>query len=364
MATVAHPKLATYAPTQADPFDVTKATHLLNRAGFGGTLAEVERVLKLGPYDAVDWLLDFPDAPAEELSQDDLPDLTSVEGYPRNFREYRRLLDMKSKEERMELQQQFQAANRDAVRETMAWWLRRMAYGPFPLQEKLTFFWHGHFTTSARDERSAMLIWEQNECLRRHASGNFRTFVHNISRDPAMLDYLNNTQNKKARPNENYARELMELFTLGIGNYSEKDIKEAARAFTGWAHEGEKFVFRKYDHDFDDKVFFGRKGKWDGSDVIEIILSRKRCANYIGAKIWTYFVTETLDDSLVAALGDAFYDAKYDIRPLLRRVFTSKGFYDPTVIGSQIKSPVQLVVGTIRQLGLEMPSIGTVRNAL
>ncbi|HEV7300276.1 MAG TPA: DUF1800 domain-containing protein [Tepidisphaeraceae bacterium] len=361
---ITHPKLATYTPSQADPFDATKAAHLMNRAGFGGTAAELERVLQLGPQNAVDWLLDFPDAPAEELSQDDMPDLTSVEGYPRNFREYRKLLDMKSREERMELQQQFQAANREAVRETMAWWVRRMAYGPFPLQEKLTFFWHGHFTTSARDERSAMLIWEQNECLRRHAGGNFRAFVHNISRDPAMLDYLNNTQNKKQRPNENYARELMELFTLGIGNYSEQDIKEAARAFTGWAHEGESFVFRKYDHDFDDKVFFGRKGKWDGSDVIEIILSRKRCANYIAAKVWAYFVAEPVDDQLAAALGDVLYDARYDVRPLLRTIFTSKGFYDPKVIGSQIKSPVQLVVGTIRQLGLEMPSVGQLRGAL
>lgn len=358
------PSLAVYTPTADDPFDYTKAAHLLNRAGFGGTPTEIERVVKMGPRDAVDWLLDFPDAPAEELSQDDVPNMSSVEGYPSSFREYRRLLESKPREERMALQQQFQAANREAVRETRAWWIRRMAYGPFPLQEKLTFFWHGHFTTSAVDERSAMLIWNQNETLRRFAAGNFRAFTHNISRDPAMLDYLNNSQNRKGRPNENYARELMELFTLGIGHYSEQDIKEAARSFTGWAHEGEEFVFRKYDHDFDDKTFFGRRGPWDGSDVIEIILSRKRCAEYICSRLWTYFVADPVDPAIAESLGDTLYDAKYDMRPVLRRMFTSKAFYDKSVIGGQIKSPVQLVVGTVRQLGLEMPPVNSLQNAL
>lgn len=361
----AHSMLVPYKPSDVDPFDATKAAHLLNRAGFGGTPAEIERVVQLGPYDAVDWLLDFPDAPAEELSQDDVPNLSAVEGYPRNFREYRRLLDMQpDKGKRMELQQQFQAANREVVREMTSWWLRRMAYGPFPLQEKLTLFWHGHFTTSARDERSAMLMWEQNECLRRHSALNFRTLVHNISRDPAMLDYLNNTQNKKQRPNENYARELMELFTLGIGHYTENDIKEAARAFTGWAHEGESFVFRKNDHDFDEKTFLGRRGTWDGSDVIEIILGSPRCSQYIGAKVWAYLVSETVDDSLADALGDVLLENKYEMRPFLRRILTSRGFYDNATVGNQIKSPVQLMVGTIRLLGLEMPPFGQMNNAL
>ncbi len=359
-----HPSLAVYTPSAVDPFDYTKAAHLLNRAGFGGTPAEIERVMKLGPRNAVDWLLDFPDAPADELSQDDVPNMSAVDGYPTSFREYRKLLESKTREERMALQQQFQAANREAVRETRAWWMRRMAYGPFPLQEKLTFFWHGHFTTSAQDERSAMLIWNQNETLRRFAAGNFRAFTHNISRDPAMLDYLNNSQNKKGRPNENYARELMELFTLGIGHYTEADIKEAARAFTGWAHEGDEYVFRKYDHDFDEKTFFGKRGNWDGSDVIEIILSRKRCSEYIAARLWSYFVADPVDESLAEALGETMYSAKYDLRPVLRQIFTSKGFYDPKVIGSQIKSPIQLVIGTIRQLDLEMPSVGALQNAL
>ena len=145
----------------------------------------------------------------------------------------------------MALRQQLMHANREAIMATVKWWMNRMAYGPHPLQEKLTLFWHGHFTTSAKDEKVATLMWNQNELLRQMAASNFREYVRAISRDPAMLDYLNNTQNRKDHPNENYARELMELFTLGIGNYTEDDIKNSARSFTGWAHDGDDFVFRK-----------------------------------------------------------------------------------------------------------------------
>src|ERR1041384_3715444 len=165
----------------------------------------------------------------------------------------------------------FQAANRQTVFLTLEWWLYRMGNGPYPMQEKLALFWHGHFTTSARDERSALLMWQQNELLRKMAAGNFGKFVAAISRNPAMLDYLNNNQNIKAHPNENYARELMELFTLGIGNYTEDDVKEAARALTGWGHDAEQFVYRRVLHDFGEKKFLGRTGKLDGDDIIKII---------------------------------------------------------------------------------------------
>jgi uncharacterized protein (DUF1800 family) len=195
----------------------------------------------------------------------------------------------------MKYRQMLMRANRQAVSQTGWWWLKRMAYGPHPLQEKLTLFWHGHFTTSAKDERAALLMWNQNELLRRHAAGNFREFVRQVARDPAMIDYLNNQQNRKKKPNENFARELMELFTLGIGNYSERDIKEAARAFTGWAHDGEGFVFRKYDHDDDEKSFFGRHGDFDGDDIIDIILQHHASAKYIGGKLFRCFAYEEVD---------------------------------------------------------------------
>src|SRR5205823_242061 len=197
-------------------------------------------------------------------------------------------------------------ANREAVIATAAWWTRRMGAGQYPLQEKLTLFWHGHFTTSSKDERSSSLMWNQNELLRRNAAGNFRQFVKEISRDPAMLDYLNNQQNRKAHPNENYARELMELFTLGIGNYTEQDIREAARAFTGWAHDGDDYIFRKFDHDEGQKTFFGQRGNFNGDDVIEIILKHPVCAKYISSKLFKFFVYEDpeqpITDNMAAML--------------------------------------------------------------
>jgi hypothetical protein len=350
-----HPLLRPYKPSDDAPFDHIKAAHLLNRAGFGGTPEEIDRVVKMGPQDAVDWLFDFPDAGAEEQSQTDVPDLSSIDGYPKDYREIAQKMRGMTPDERMAYRQLLMRANREAVTETGGWWLRRMAYGPTPLQEKLTLFWHGHFTTSAKDERAALLIWNQNELLRRNAAGNFRGFVQQISRDPAMLDYLNNQQNRKAHPNENYARELMELFTLGIGNYTEFDIREAARAFTGWAHDGDEFIFRKYDHDTGEKRFFGRAGNFDGDDVIDIILAHQACARYITGRFWGHFVYENPEPALTDSLGQLLREDKWEMRPVLRQIFLSQGFYSDKAIGSQIKSPVQLVVGTIRQLGLEMP---------
>ena len=363
MATL-HPLLRPYKPTAEQPFDRVKAAHLLNRAGFGGTEAEIDKVMKLGPQDAIDWMFDFPDAPAEEQSQSDVPDLSAIEGYPRNFREIQQKYRGMTPEERMQYRQMLMRANREAVGETAAWWMKRMADGPYPLQEKLTLFWHGHFTTSAKDERGALLIWTQNELLRRNVSGNFRAYVREISRDPAMLDYLNNQQNRKAHPNENYARELMELFTLGIGNYTEYDIREAARAFTGWAHDGDDFIFRRYDHDDGDKKFFGKKGNFDGDDVIEIILAHPASAKYITSRWWNFFAYEDPEPPMIESLGQLLRESKWEMRPVLRTMFASQAFYSDRAIGSMIKSPVQLVVGTIRLLGLEMPNYRQLQGPL
>ena len=274
----------------------------------------------------------------------------------------------KTEEERKQLRQKFQAANREAVTEVALWWLRRMANGPYPLQEKLTFLWHGHFTTSSKDERSAFLMWNQNEILRRFAAGNFRQYVRTISRDPAMLDYLNNSQNRKAHPNENYARELMELFTLGIGNYTEQDIKESARAFTGWAHDGDEYIFRRGDHDDGDKTFMGRTGKFGGDEVIDIILQNKACAPYVASRFMRWFAFEPDaaggDKDLLAALGDTLEQSNWDMRPMLRQLLVSKAFYSERSVGTQIKSPVQLVVQAVRQLGMEFPAPRVVLGSL
>ena len=264
----------------------------------------------------------------------------------------------------MLLQQRLNQANQEALRATAMWWINRMAHGPYPLHEKLTFFWHGHFTTSARDERSAWLMWQQNETLRQFAAGNFRNFLHSIARDPAMIDYLNNQQNRKKHPNENFAREVMELFTLGIGNYSEADIREGARAFTGWAHDGESYIFRKYDHDDGAKTFLGQRGNFGGDEVLDIILKQRICSTYIASRIWKFFVDDDLDVSVVTALGDELRDGNYELRPVMRTMFNSKAFYDKKVIGGLIKSPVQLIVGTMRAMETKTPEYGRLYNAL
>jgi len=355
-----HPMLSAFEPTAADPFDAVKAAHLLNRAGFGGTPEEVEKVRAMGPAKAADWLLDFPDKRAEERDKSDVPDLSAIAAYPSSFRDLQQMSAGKTREERMALFQKIQFANRQAVLSVSNWWLRQMAKagtvnGVSPLQEKLTLLWHGHFTTSARDERSAVLMWNQNELLRKNAAGNFKQFVHAISRDPAMLDYLNNQQNRRGHPNENYARELMELFTLGIGNYTEQDVKEAARAFTGWGHDGPEFTYRRFFHDPGPKTFLGRTGNFDGDDVIDILFDHPACPTYVASRLYNWFVSEEPDESIARALGEAFKDGKWELRPALRMLLTSKAFYDPKAVGSQIKGPVQLVVGTVRQLAVDMP---------
>jgi uncharacterized protein (DUF1800 family) len=349
-----HKLLQPFNPTADDPFDAVKAAHLLNRAGFGGTIEEVRKVLDMGPADSVDWLLDFKDQNAEEQGTDQ-PDLSAIEGLPKTFRELYRQAADKSEADKKLLRQKLQMSNREAVLATVAWWMRRMVDGPYPLQEKLTLFWHGHFVTSDKDERSASLMWKQNELLRKNAVGNFRTFVREISRDPAMLDYLNNTQNRKAHPNENYARELMELFTLGIGNYTEDDVKQGARAFTGWAHDGDDYIFRKFDHDDGIKTFLGRRGNFNGDDIIDIILSQEVASRFISNKLFRFFAYEEIDDMLADSLGYEFRQANYEIRPLVKLILNSQAFYSPQAIGAQIKSPLQLVLGTIRQMNLSMP---------
>ncbi|HEY8665168.1 MAG TPA: DUF1800 domain-containing protein [Tepidisphaeraceae bacterium] len=361
-----HPSLLPWKPADADPFDRVKAAHLLNRAGFGGSDAEIDHIRALGPAAAADSLLDFPDAGADEQSQTDVPNLEEALGkdYPKSFRELRAATQAMGEEQKKKFRQELQQKNREALIVTGAWWLKRMATGPHPLQEKLTLFWHGHFTSSAKDERLAMLMWNQNELLRTHAAGNFRDFVRAISRDPAMLDYLNNQQNRKEHPNENYARELMELFTLGIGNYTETDVKEAARAFTGWSHDGENFLFNQRQHDDGAKTFLGQRGNYNGDDILEIILARPQCAKYIASKIYRFFVADECDDALAESLGDVLRENKYELRPLLRTIFNSKVFYSSDVIGGQIKSPIQLLVGTIRLLDLQMPPVRLVSGAL
>ena len=350
-----HPDLQPFEPNEADPFDRAKAAHLLGRSGFGGTEDEISRVLYLGPGRAVDELMDFPDAPAAEQSRTDLPDLSSLAGVPLTFAKRDEAMRAAADPDaRRDLGRSWRQAHEKADLEVAEWWLKRMAYGPYPLQEKLTLFWHGHFTTSAADARAANLIWAQNETLRTFAAGNFAAFTLAIARDPAMIDYLNNQQNTKYAPNENFARELMELFTLGLDQYTQKDIQEIARCFTGWHNDGDEYVFRESQHDDGMKRVFGsRPYDLNGDDVIKVLMMHPANAPYIAGKLFRFFAYEEPSDDLIKSLGAFFAENNHELRPLLRLLFNSRAFYSSYAVGTQIKSPIQLVIGTQRMLGVE-----------
>jgi uncharacterized protein (DUF1800 family) len=364
-----HPALTPWQPSPAEPWDAIRAAHLMNRAGFGGTPEEVAALVEMGVDRAVDALLDFPDAPAAEQSPGEGPDWSILADIPLRNQERReqqvKLRGPENEEARQALTQQWQRASSGFLNDAARWWITRMAYGPYPLQERLVLFWHGHFTSSFRDDRQGgWRLWNQNEVLRRYAAGNFRELVWSISRDPAMLRYLNNDRNVKARPNENYARELMELFTLGIGNYTEDDIKQVARAFTGWTHDGVDYVFSRRQHDEGEKTVFGRTGAFNGEDIIDLLMAHPACGNHVGGKLFDYFVGCDPDPRVHAALGDTLRRSNYELRPLLRVILRSKAFFDSDRIGGQIKSPIHLLVGTCRLLGGEALNAPQARREL
>lgn len=228
-------------------------------------------------------------------------------------------------------------------------WMEAMVRTSYPLLEKTAMFWHGHFATRVENPYFDQLLLND---IRRNALGNFGDLLRGVSKSPAMLQFLNNQQNKKSHPNENFAREVMELFTLGRGHYTEDDIKEAARAFTGWTYdENGAFVVRPKQHDDGEKKFLGRKGNFDGDDILNIILEQKQTAVFITQKIYRYFVSdEKIDDKHVNTLAKQFYNNNYDITSLLKEIFTSKWFYSDEVTGAKIKSPVELLVSYQRMI--------------
>jgi len=232
-------------------------------------------------------------------------------------------------------------------------WLIAMGKGTSSdLLNKMTLFWHGHFACTSK---TGLVAANQLLTLKKHALGNFKDLVIAIAKDPSMIRFLNNQQNRKNSPNENFARELMELFTIGRGHYTEEDVKEAARAFTGWSSnlKGE-FVFRKRQHDYDKKTFMGQTGNFDGTDIIDILLSKKATATFLCRKIYRYFVNPIIDESRVLILANLFYKSNYDIETLMRHIFTSNWFYNAKNQGVKIKSPTEFLAGMVRQLDLNI----------
>jgi uncharacterized protein (DUF1800 family) len=236
-------------------------------------------------------------------------------------------------------------------------WLKQMATGPRPFQEKLTLFWHGHFATSAIKVRDAYFMWLQIDTFRNMGEGNWLDLLEAVAKDPAMLIWLDQAQSRKEHANENFARECMELFTLGEGHYTEKDVTEAARAMTGWSldRQTEEYRYRPFAHDNGIKTVLGRTGDLSGRDVLETIVAEPQAGRFIGGKLWKFFASDDPNPQLIEALAEVFRTNDNNFKPLLRTMFSSEEFYSNSVMRSQIKSPVQWLVGTIRLLQRPMP---------
>ena len=362
-------------PITAADWDYDKAAHLIERAGFGAAPDEIERLAAMTPERAVDSLINytrvdnsaapaFDPSPIWDPGMDPFPksraDAVRIARETGSSMGVAMLPDGESRRLQPVVNKFFYGLRSNAIetQRLATWFGERMLTTRRPLEEKLTLFWHGHFATGNGKVRDTRMMLRQNEMLRANAAGNFRDLLLGILTDPAMLVYLDNGENRKGHPNENFGRELLELFTMGVGNYTEQDIREGSRAFTGWTNDVLEFRFDAATHDDGEKTFLGRTGALNGEDIIDIILDTPVTAEYIGSKLYRFFVREEIDDATRAALGSTFRDAGYEVRPLLRQIFLSRDFYSPASYATQVKSPVQLVVSTYRKLGLTaLPTI-------
>jgi uncharacterized protein (DUF1800 family) len=319
-----------------------KARHLLFRAGFGGKSTEIQEAVEKGLDATVESLVSGP---------------TRKLPVPRWLEDDKKIDPKAVRTMTKDQQQEYQKRARSHIRELQGGWVQYMITAPTPadmLHEKMAFFWHGHFASSAQKVKAPPFVYEQLKLFHDKALGNYGELLHAIIRDPAMLVYLDNPQNRKGKPNENLGRELMELFSLGTGNYTEQDIREGARALTGWHVEPYQFVFRKAAHDDGAKTIFGQTGKFSGDEFVNLILEQPACAKFMTKKLWVYFASENPKPEVLDELARTFRDSKYDIKSLLKAMFTHPEFYSPEVMGTQFKSPVQLIVGTARTLNLSV----------
>lgn len=304
--------------------------HLYWRIGFGVNPKEIESLKSRSKQKIVNDLFEKSSKPA--LLNVDTSELVAF---------YKNSRGKLSRENRMKAQRM----SRKKIQEYNTSWIQSLCESDQLLNERMHLFWTNHFV--CRDQN--ILHFEQyNNTMREHALGNFGDFVKAISKEASMLKYLNNKQNVKEKPNENFGRELLELFTLGIGNYTETDIKEAARAFTGWTHgfRGD-FVLKKQKHDYGEKAFLGEVGTFGGNDIIDIVLKQKQCARFICSKIYKEFVNSEIDEANLEEITRVFYK-DYDIKNVMKHIFISDWFYDKKNIGVKIKSPIELIVGLHR----------------
>jgi uncharacterized protein (DUF1800 family) len=336
------PPLDKLDPTQAwEPWQPKKgewntkwAAHLYRRAGFGASKTEIQLSVENGHEKTLDLLLN-----GQPIAKSLTPFLENegikiAKAYNPN---------------------QFAFNGEPQPNDLRAWWLYCMLFSGHPLREKMTLFWHNHFATSINKVKYAQPMVRQNHLLRKHALGKFGPFLLEMSQDPAMLNYLDSNSNIKGRPNENYAREVMELFSLGVGNYTEKDIQEAARAFTGWHTDGEKFTFNDKLHDEGEKTVLGQKGNWNGDDIVGILLKQPVAARFLVRKLYRDFISEAEvpSDSLIEPLADRFRKSDYDIALLMRTMLSCRLFYSQHAFRQRIKSPIEYVLGAAKSVARE-----------
>lgn len=324
--------------------DETK--HLLNRTSFGYTQKDIKKFQEFSKEEAIDFLIKQAKS-------------TDIYKHPRAIKEsstfdgkYKNL----SKEEKKALRKK----RNQKMYEIKKWWYQMIFDSKFSFREKMTLFWHNHFTSEYRLVKSPFMMFEQNMLYRKNALGKFDELLHKSSTDMAMLVYLDSNSNKKSHPNENYARELLELFTLGEGNYSEKDIKEAARAFTGYRVNRKKASFRIVEkhHDFAEKTFMGYKGNFNGEDIINIVLKQDETAKFITMKLYKEFIAEKYNRGEVERLANIFRNSNYDIAVLMKSLLLSEDFWNKKSRATLIKSPVEFIVSFVKELNIKIKDKG------
>ena len=315
--------------------DLKNIYHLYSRAGFGICMEDAHKLLAKKTDEVVDALLAVDDKQVylNQVQLSEMPQREEMKGL--------------TKEEKQDLGKQA----REKIKNLNTSWVKQLVATQTPLLEKTTLFWHGHFACRIENPYT---VQELNNIERKLAFAPFKDLLLSVSKSAAMLQFLNNRQNHKQQPNENFARELMELFTIGRDNYTEQDIKESARAFTGWNFKADsyEFVFKEKDHDDGVKTFMGQTGNFFGEDIIDIILEQKQTAVYLCRKFYKFFVNDVVDEKRVAQLADYYYANNYDTGKLLRQLFTATWFYDDANVGANIKSPIEFMVGFSKSFGL------------
>jgi uncharacterized protein (DUF1800 family) len=336
------------APSGLDPLPASAwtpaaAAHLLRRAGFGGTPEEIRALHAKGLFGAVDALLGWEGQTDVEIPG---PGITLTTEPSRDM-----MMAAGSTEEAQRIRREHRQQDAMQLARVREWWMQTMICTEWPLRERMVLFWHSLFTSGYRDVRNSYHMYVQNTLFRRNAAGSFRTLLHEVSKDPAMLEYLDNNRNRKEHPNENYAREVMELFTLGVDNYTEEDIKELARGLTGWTFEGNTFDFAERVHDAGEKTFFGQRGTFDGDQMLDIILEQPSAPRHLAQRLWDTFAGGDAPPEVIDGLARTLRESDWQVAPALRQLLRSQAFY--AAAGTHIKSPVELIVGLYRSLGFD-----------